>query len=216
MGPRFDVAGSCGWHSLAGLISELRRRFGHSFGLENSKELLAAKGEEMKHQLEQRIAFCEAIIFVLTLTSMVGCTGVSEQPKASATNNAQPTASTPTSQNKSTDNPAVNRKEVIAEARAILQDIKVMELEGRNIPRRTKAAHEDCMNKINGRWQRARAIKQRVEKLPKVLQIYLGVAANELINCLSCDSDALSLCAQARDWIKEAEKDIAEYERGEI
>jgi len=116
----------------------------------------------------------------------------------------------PAPQDKPADNQAVNRKEVVAEARAILRDIKAMESEGRNIPQRTGAGHEDCMNKINGRWQRVQALRERVKSLPKGLQIYLGAAASELINCYSCDSDSLSLCAQARDWIKEAEKDIAE------
>jgi hypothetical protein len=177
----------------------------------------------MKHQLERKIAFWKTIISVLTLTSMVGCIGVSEQSKVGSTNNnkaassspslpSQPTA--PTSPDKLTD--TVNRKEALAEARAILRDIKSIELEGRGIPRRTQAAQGDCLNKINARWQRIQALRERVKRLPKVLQIYLGVAASELINCVSCESDALSLCAQARDWIKEAENDIAEYEQGKI
>jgi hypothetical protein len=121
----------------------------------------------------------------------------------------------PTTLNTSADNQTINRKEVIAEARAFLREIKAMESEGRSIPQRIGAGHEDCMNKINGRWQRVQALRERIKRLPKTLQTYIGTAAAELINCYSCDSDSLSLCGQARDWIKEAEKDIAEYARGE-
>jgi hypothetical protein len=139
----------------------------------------------------------------------------SKQPDPPSQSKPDTPTPAPAPQNKPADNQTVNRQEVIAEAHAILREIKAMGSEGRGIPQRTGAGHEDCMNKINGRWQRAKALKQRVERLPKVLQTYLGTAANELINCVSCDSDALSLCALARDWIKEAENDIAQYARGE-
>jgi len=136
-----------------------------------------------------------------------------QPPPSQSSASVQNVESTAAAQDKATENKMVNKKEMLAEAGAVLQDIKSMESEGRNILRGTQSAHDECMNKIKTRWQRVQTLRKTVERLPQALQLYLGPASAELINCVSCGSDAVSYCDQTKYWIKEAEKEITEYAR---
>ena len=149
-------------------------------------------------------------LLVLAIT-LLGCRSGKSTDVASS-NQAKPVnqnASTNRSPGRSIVSPDQAEK---SEARAILQDLRTIEQQGRSMQSLRNTTDLDkvreCGDLSRQRQQAARDLIPRAEKLAPRYGYMLAVAARELTSCVSCVTGAVANCDIARRSLTRAERAI--------
>lgn len=174
----------------------------------------------MIHPLSYRIG---TVALVLALSSCSAPTNPSKADKSNSDKNAtatpQPAPSQPSLQQAKPTNTAppqaVSAKPIIkAEVTNIYNALKTLEQQGRSMEtlRRNPNAIAQCGERMRSLIPQVRELRAKIDTLTTADNVraksQLGIAGANLSNCVTCGGGELEWCNQAKEALRQAEKEI--------